>query len=274
MNIFPDNTLANFRNFSNEEIYLEGDWRVALSEIIFPSRINQINNNILRTYSFGGYKNYESSIPTGAVSRPYTGELVSIGNGSYENVEDLLKNVKESTGLPHFSYQFDKVLGILVLYFGKNEGITFSDKEIQSILGFEGIPDGSGFHIGYKMLYSFQMLSMTEEDLEPYKGDYPFDLLAGKQLIFVYTDIVEYQYVGDTKAPLIRVIDSKQRLKNGSPCEIEPTHRIVSSNLEYKKLLSKNFQSIGVQLRTETGRLVPFTGTGKVILALSFKKFD
>ena len=73
-----------------------------------------------------------------------------------------------------------------------------------------------------------------------FAGDYPFDLSAGKQLIFIYVNIIEYQYVGDTKAPLIRVIDSKQRLKNCSPCEIEPTHRIVFSNLEYKKLLSKN----------------------------------
>ena len=101
--------------------------------------------------------------------------------------------------------------------------------------------DGFGFHIGYNMLDSFQMLSMSEEDLELYKGDYPFDLLAGKQLIFVYTDIVEYQYAGDTKAPLIRVIDSKKRLTNGSPCEIEPTHRIAFSNLEYKKFLSNSF---------------------------------
>ena len=105
-------------------------------------------------------------------------------------------------------------------------------------------------------------------------ADYPFDLSAGKQLIFVYFNIIEHQYVGDTKAPLIRVIDSKQRLKNGSTCEIEPTHRIVFSNLEYKKLLSKNFQSIDIQLRTETGKLVPFPGTGKVILTLNFKKID
>ena len=102
MNIFPDNTLANFRNFFNEEINLEGNWRVALSEIIFPSRINQINNNILRTYSFGGYKNYQSSIPTWAVSRPYTGELVSIGIGSYENIEHLLKNIKRIDRTPPF----------------------------------------------------------------------------------------------------------------------------------------------------------------------------
>ena len=107
-----------------------------------------------------------------------------------------------------------------------------------------------------------------------FAGDYPFDLSAGKQLIFIYVNIIKYQYVGDTETPLIRSIDSKQRQKNGSLCEIDPTHRIVFSNLEYKKLLSKNFQSIEFQLRTETRQLVPFAGTGKVILTLNFKKFD
>ena len=71
------------------------------------------------------------------------------------------------------------------------------------------MPDGSGLHIGYKILDSFKTLSRSDEEKEPYNGDYPFDLLAGEQLIFVNTDIVEYQSVGDTKAPLILVIDSK-----------------------------------------------------------------
>ena len=76
----------------------------------------------------------------------------------------------------------------------------------------------------------------------------------------------------DAKAPLLQVIDSKQRLKNGSVCELEPTHRIVFSNLDYKKLLSNTIQSNSIELRTETGHLVPFSGTGKVILTLQFKK--
>ena len=127
------------------------------------------------------------------------------------------------------------------------------------------------------MLDTFENLTMADGEEKTFVGDYPFDLSAGKQLIFIYINIIEYQeyqYVGDTKAPLIRVIGSKQRLKNGSPFEIEPTHRIVFRNLEYKKLLSKNFQSNEIQLRTETGELVPFAGTGKVILTLNFKKFD
>ena len=77
--------------------------------------------------------------------------------------------------------------------------------------------------------------------------------------------------MGDAKAPLL-VIDLKQRLKNGSVCELEPTHRIVFTNLDYKKLFSNTIQSISIELRTETGQLVPFSGTSKVTLTLKFKK--
>ena len=49
---------------------------------------------------------------------------------------------------------------------------------------------------------------MKKDDIKAFMGDFPADLCAGKHLIF----IIEYQYVGDAKAPLLRVIDSKQRL--------------------------------------------------------------
>ena len=114
---------------------------------------------------------------------------------------------------------------------------------------------------------------MKKDDTKVFMGDFPADLCAGNYLIFIYTNIIEYQYVGDAKAPLLRVIDSKQRLKNGSICELEATHRIVFSNLDYKKLLSNTIQSISIELRTETGQLVSFSWTGKVILTLKFKKF-
>ena len=124
------------------------------------------------------------------------------------------------------------------------------------------------------MIDSFDNLALGDGEAKDFVADYPFDLLAGKHLIIVYSNIIEYQHIGDTKAPLIRIIDSKQRLKNGSLCEIEPTHRKFFSNLEYKNLLSNNFQCIEVQLTTETGKFVPFTGTGKVILTLNFQNFD
>ena len=118
--------------------------------------------------------------------------------------------MKTATGLHHFDYQFYNINGVLFLFLRKNEGITFPDNEIPSILGFNGIHVGSGYHIGYKMLETFENLTTADDEEETFAGDYHFDLSAGKQPIFIYVNIIEYQYVGDTKGPLIRVIDSKQ----------------------------------------------------------------
>ena len=54
---------------------------------------------------------------------------------------------------------------------------------------------------------------MKSDDTKAYYGEFSADLCAAKHLIFIYSNIIEYQYVGDTNAPLLGVIDSKQRLK-------------------------------------------------------------
>ena len=51
-------------------------------------------------------------------------------------------------------------------------------------LGFNGIDDGSGYHIGYKMLDTFENLTMADDEEKTLLGDYPINLFAGKQLIF------------------------------------------------------------------------------------------
>ena len=88
-----------------------------------------------------------------------------------------------------------------------------------------------------------------------------------------YLDIIHYQIVGDTKEPILRVLDTNRRVKNGYACTIEPNHRKVFSNLVFKKLLVNNISIISVNLRRETGELVPFAGGGKVVLALKFQTF-
>ena len=42
MEIFYSNTLVSFRIFFNEEIQLAGSWRVAQTEIIFPTQKQKI----------------------------------------------------------------------------------------------------------------------------------------------------------------------------------------------------------------------------------------
>ena len=90
------------------------------------------------------------------------------------------------------------------------------------------------------MLDTFDNLTMGDDKEKTFVGDHPFDLSAGKQLNFNYVYIIDYQYVCDTKAPLIGLIDSKQRLRNGSPCEIEPTQNCFQQ-LGIQKFFIKKF---------------------------------
>ena len=99
------------------------------------------------------------------------------------------------------------------ILFGKNEGITFPSEEIPSFVGFTGIPDKHGVHIGYKINTATSNKVMKSDETKAYYKEFPADVCAGKHLIFICTNIIEYQYFGDAKAPLLRVNNSKQRLK-------------------------------------------------------------
>ena len=104
--------------------------------------------------------------------------------------------------------------------------------QIPSFLGFGGIKDDSGTHIRYKTIDLFSNLVMTDRGAKTFFADYSFNLLAQKQLIYVYSTKIEYQHHAYTKNPLIRVIDFNRCLKNGTLFEIEATNRIVLSNLK------------------------------------------
>ena len=112
--------------------------------------------------------------------------------------------------------------------FGKNEGISLQGKEIPSILGFQGKPDPTHeglYHIGYKL----------ENNSNRHTGDFPVDVTYGSQLIFVYIDVIEYQHVIDSRAPVLKTIKSERRLKKGSLNTVTPVHHKSYTYLDFKK---------------------------------------
>ena len=157
----------------------------------------------------------------------------------------------------------------LLLTFGGNEGLSFQDDEIASIFCFKATPEPAhnGFvHIGYKTNFE----NGTPNTPNRHFGSFPVDITCGSQLIFVYLDIIEYQHVGDSRAPVLKIIESEKRLRNVSLNTVAPIHHKTYTNLDYKRLLSNNIQSIKVELRNETGKWIPFTGIGKVVISLKF----
>ena len=232
MNIFIDNSLASFKKLLSEDINLQGEWRVALTEITFPTHFNNVTDNKI-VY----YKN---------------------DKGEYDKIEKLFNEINRKVDLDIFSYSIDPITKHLSIWMHYWEGVTFESPQIPSILGFKGIRDGTGYHIGYEESSHIHSTLTSQNRI----SDYPDDISAGTQMMFIYLDIIHYQIVGDNKAPLLRVIDTNRRVKNGYVCSIEPKHRKVFSNLDYKKLLVNKIQTIAVKLRTETDRLVPFAGGG------------
>lgn len=96
-----------------------------------------------------------------------------------------------------------------------------------------------------------------------YISDYALELNAGITEIFVYSDLIESHHIGDTFAPLLRII----------PCMNEKNEQIVK---HYEKPiyfpLRNNFvDTIEMELRTASGKNITFMG-GKTFVLLSFRR--
>ena len=259
MDVFNKNTMAAFRNQLSQPIHLQGEWQVALTSLSLPSNINNVNS--------GEIVVYKNSMTDPNESSNRSGQLRKIRTGIYNSWEDLVSEIVCIARLKQFDRKFDKITQKLVLTFGENEGLSFQDNEIPSILGFKGTPDPAhnGFvHIGYTK----NLENGAPNSPNRHFGIFPVDITCGLQLIFVYIDIIEYQHVGDSRVPILKIIESERRLRNGSLNTIAPVHHKAFTNLDYKRLLSNNIQRIKVELRSETGKLIPFTGIGKVVVSL------
>ena len=261
MDVFDENTMASFRNQLSQPIHLQGEWQVALTSLSFPSNINNVNS--------GETVVYTNSSADASINR--SGQLRKMRAGIYNSWDDLVSEIVRIAKLKQFDRRFDIVTQKLTLTFGKNERLSFQVNEIRSILGFKETTDPShaGFvNIGYKT----NIEKGTPNTPNRHFGSFPVDITCGSQLIFVYLDFIEYRHVGDSRAPILKIIESERRLRNGSLNTVAPIHHKTYTNLDYKRLLSNNIQSIKVELRSETRKLIPFAGIGKVVISLKFQR--
>ena len=107
---------------------------------------------------------------------------------------------------------------------------------------------------------------------EPHEPTFAYDIVRIHSLM-IYTDIVEYNIVGDTKAPLFRCFPFKSQLKSG---DIITTGQYMNyqtfSNLQFRRLLKNSFHSIHIDLRDTSGEKISFVSVGKTRLVLMFRK--
>jgi hypothetical protein len=106
-------------------------------------------------------------------------------------------------------------------------------------------------------------LGNTNEEATFIEGPMTCDISGGIQDLYVYVDVVEHVPVGDTEAPLLRIV-------NASGMMGENVHRIYDRP-RYLPVQKNRFDSIECNIRDCFGKLVPFEG-GQVIVILHFRR--
>ena len=115
----------------------------------------------------------------------------------------------------------------------------------------------------------FGVLLITKGPQEP---EFANDIVRIHSLM-IYNDIVEYNVVGNTKAPLLRCFPFISKLKGG---DILTTGQYMNyqtfSNLQFRPPLKNSFHSILIDPRDPSGEKIPFVSVGITRLVLMFRK--
>ena len=108
----------------------------------------------------------------------------------------------------------------------------------------------------------------------PHYPQYSYDIIRIHSLM-IYSDIIEYNIVGDTKTPLLRCILFISKVKNGDIISTGQYMKYQSfTKLQFKKLFKKSFHSIKIELRDTTGEKIPFVSVGITRVVLLFRKIS
>ena len=106
----------------------------------------------------------------------------------------------------------------------------------------------------------------------PHEPQFAYDIVRIHSLM-IYSDLVEYSIVGDTKAPLLRCFPFISKLKGG---DIITTAQYMNyqtfSNLQFRPLLKNSFHSIHIDLRNTSAENILEFAVPKIAEVVSGRK--
>lgn len=237
---FPDNKLFNFTVKLSQQLPVNENWVVGLSEIQFTSSYNNVRNGFIKITS----SKHSSPI------------VFNLQDGYYESVEQLVEKITQLLNNSHMddklTLHYDKIINktLLKVYDSQvNFGIGFSEN-LSNMMGFNQhcSLDNSNDNFYYAGVHR----------------ESAADIHEGFNTMFIYTDIVTSQLVGDAYVPLLRAVPFDPTKPRGS------LYWITFQNVQYKPVLKTQSDTIEIDIRRDNGKHVPFEGT-KVVLTLHFK---
>jgi hypothetical protein len=191
--------------------------------------------------------------------------IVTCINKKFESYNDYIDQIP--------SLKFDKLSHRVTLKPGIINGAVYFPylgEEVERILGLIDVDDIS--------LYEKSTTERISQNHNPYmeylgnifkdkklKGSRSAELNAGTHSIFVYSDIVEHNFVGDAYAQLLRLVEVPVNASFGDQIVLR------YDQPHYIPLQTKSYDTIHLAFKDDTGENIPFE-FGRVIAKLIFKK--
>ena len=232
MDVFPENTLTQFRNKLPRPLHLDGEWEVGLVECMYPFSWFQISPETSQVSllhpDIDGWQ---------AVSM----QLVKSFADEHELVEkkwfkDNQKSIMQISGID------DNGCVKMKNTMAGGVKLRLEGKICQTL----GIPDP---HV---------LTNRWEYGRHPW-------MTQNISQIFVYTDIITPHPVGDREVPLLKHFSVTNLPRFGHPIEVVPPH------IAYYPVNRNPIDTIDIELRDGTGKKIPFT-SGRTIITLHFRQ--
>ena len=244
----PDNTLSPFTNYLPEQLNQDGQWEVAISEISYPSMYQNVTEG-----KFMFFDKKFSKSPKFYYLEP----------GLYPSMMEFVETMHILIQERHnhsencIKVKVSRRTQRVEIYLA-NEGydLAFFSTDLGHVFG-----SNVGNEFGVML-----------RGKRPHKPEFAYDIVRIHSLM-IYTDLIEYNIVGDTKAPLLRCFPFISKLKSG---DIIITGQYVNyetfSNLQFRPLLKNFFHSFHIDLRDTSGEKKPFVSVGITRLLSMFRK--
>ena len=246
--LFPNNTRSSFTNFLPNQVNLDGQWEVAISEISYPSMYQNVTE--------GKFMFYEEKLSKTTEAYYFEPRLHSSIAPMVEAMNTLIQD-RNNHRDTFMTIKVSRVTQKVKMYMANEESsLAIFSTDLGHIFGGDVRNDLGIFMCG-------------KGSHEP---TFAYDIVCIHSLM-IYTDLVEYNTVGDTKVPLLLCFPFISKLKSG---DIITTGQYMNyqtfSNLQLRRLLKNSFHSILIDLRDKSSEKFPFGSVGITRLVLMFGK--
>ena len=256
MNVFAGNTTAQFITKLPDVLEFDGGWEVALSGIHYPHAWYNVPRNVCKFIVY-----YKSSIDSTQLSMAPTipFETWPVGNthmtlpeGYYTSSQEVVDEIKKLVREYFSQLPPDECYGYFKCARQREKCVFHLEPDAILILN-EPLAMLLGFDIR-TLVGPGRYESSTMPDM---------DAALSSSSLYVYCDIIEHNVVGDSKVPLLRIVNVKG--KHG-----ERVHQSFTAPI-YVPLQKHHFDTIEVSIMTDTGIPVPFV-RGKSVVILHFRR--